>query len=56
MRAENVSFSLGARNLKVWSKYTAEDPEANYSTGDAPATLLTTGPRRYYTARLNVQF
>jgi TonB-linked SusC/RagA family outer membrane protein len=55
-RAENVSLSLGARNLKVWSKYTAEDPEANYSTGDNVSTLLTTGPRRYYTARLNVAF
>jgi TonB-linked SusC/RagA family outer membrane protein len=56
MRSENVSISLGARNLKVWSKYTAEDPEANYGTGDVPQTLLTTGPRRYFTARLNVQF
>jgi TonB-linked SusC/RagA family outer membrane protein len=56
VRAENVSLSLGARNLKVWTKYTGEDPEANYSQGDTPNTLLTTGPRRYYTARINVQF
>jgi hypothetical protein len=56
LRADNVSVSLGARNLKVWTKYTGEDPEANYSTGDSPLDLLTTAPRRYYTARLNVQF
>jgi len=56
LRAENVSLSLGARNLKVWTKYTGEDPEASYSQDDTPSTLLTTGPRRYYTARINVQF
>jgi hypothetical protein len=54
--AESASLSLGARNLKVWTNYTGEDPEANYSTGDTPSTLLTTAPRRYYTARLNVTF
>jgi TonB-linked SusC/RagA family outer membrane protein len=54
--SRNLSVTLGARNLKVWSKYTAEDPEANYSQGDTPSTLLTTGPRRYYTVRVNAQF
>ena len=54
--AQNLSLSLGARNLKVWTDYTGEDPEANYSTTDIPSTLLTTAPRRYYTARLNVAF
>lgn len=54
--AQNLSLSLGARNLKVWTNYTGEDPEANYSTTDIPSTLLTTAPRRYYTARLNVAF
>ena len=54
--AQNLSLSLGARNLKVWTDYTGEDPEANYSTTDTPSTLLTTAPRRYYTARLNVAF
>jgi TonB-linked SusC/RagA family outer membrane protein len=54
--AQNLSLSLGARNLKVWTDYTGEDPEANYSTTDVPSTLLTTAPRRYYTARLNVAF
>src|SRR5688572_33386414 len=54
--AEALSVPLGARNLKVGTKYTGEDPEANYSAGDVPSTLLTTAPRRYYTARVNVQF
>jgi hypothetical protein len=55
-RARNLSITLGARNLKVWSNYTAEDPEANYAQGDTPTNLLTTGPRRYYTMRINAQF
>jgi hypothetical protein len=56
LRADNLSLSLGVRNLKVWTKYTGEDPEANYNQGDVPLDLLTTAPRRYYTARVNVQF
>jgi TonB-linked SusC/RagA family outer membrane protein len=54
--AQGLSLSLGARNLKIWTDYTGEDPEANYSTTDIPSTLLTTAPRRYYTARLNIAF
>jgi TonB-linked SusC/RagA family outer membrane protein len=56
LRVENMSISLGARNLKVWTDYKGEDPEANYNTGDVPLDLLTTAPRRYYTARINIQF
>ena len=33
-RAEGANLSLGARNLKVWTDYRGQDPEANYSTGD----------------------
>jgi TonB-linked SusC/RagA family outer membrane protein len=56
LRVENMSISLGARNLKVWTDFTGDDPEANYGTGDVPSILLTTAPRRYYTARVNIQF
>jgi len=56
IRAQTVSFTLGARNLKVWTKYTGEDPESNYGTGDTQQTLLTTAPRRYITGRFNILF
>ena len=55
-RAQNASITLGGRNLHVWTKYTGEDPESNYSQGDVQNTLLTTAPRRYFTARLNLHY
>ena len=33
-----------------------DDPESNYGTGDVQQDFLTTQPRRYYTARINIQF
>jgi TonB-linked SusC/RagA family outer membrane protein len=56
IRAQNASISLGARNLHVWTKWTAADPEQNYSQNDTQATLLTAGPPRYYTIRLNLRY
>jgi TonB dependent receptor len=56
LRAQNSSLTLGVRNLKVWTKYSGEDPESNYSSGDTQSTLLTTAPRRYLTARLNLNY
>jgi TonB-linked SusC/RagA family outer membrane protein len=55
-RAERASLTLGVRNLKVWTKYSGEDPESNYASGDTQNTLLTTAPRRYITARLNLNY
>jgi TonB-linked SusC/RagA family outer membrane protein len=55
-RAQQSSLTLGARNLKTWTKYSGEDPESNYSSGDVQNTLLTTAPRRYLTARLNLNY
>jgi TonB-linked SusC/RagA family outer membrane protein len=57
-RAQSANLVFGARNLKVWTKYTGSgnDPEANYSTGDSQNDLLTTAPRRYYTVRLNLHY
>ena len=56
MRASEADLQLGARNLKVWTKYLGQDPEANYSTGDVQTDFLTTAPRKYYTARINLRF
>ena len=56
LRAQDASLTLGARNLKVWTKYSGEDPESNYSSGDVQTTLLTTAPRRYLTARINLHY
>lgn len=56
LRAQDASLVLGARNLKLWTKYSGEDPESNYTTGDVQTTLLTTAPRRYLTARLNLHY
>jgi len=56
IRARGASLQLGARNLKVWTKYTGQDPEANYSQGDIQQDFLTTAPRRYYTARINLRY
>ncbi len=56
LRASDADFQFGARNLKVWTKYTGQDPEANYSQGDVQTDFLTTAPRKFYTARLNLRF
>ncbi|MEO7086291.1 MAG: SusC/RagA family TonB-linked outer membrane protein [Gemmatimonadaceae bacterium] len=56
LRAQRATFTLGARNLHVWTKYTGEDPESNYASGDVQATLLTTAPRRYITGRFNLNY
>src|SRR5262249_45525541 len=55
-RAQNATIVFGVRNLKVWTKYTGEDPESNYGSGDTQQTLLTTAPRRYVTVRLNLNY
>jgi len=55
-RAQSASITLGGRNLHVWTKYTGEDPESNFNQTDVQSTLLTTAPRRYFTARLNLHY
>jgi hypothetical protein len=55
-RAQGATITLGARNLHIWTKWTGADPEQNYSQGDTQATLLTAGPPRYYTVRLNLRY
>ncbi|MEO5567145.1 MAG: SusC/RagA family TonB-linked outer membrane protein [Gemmatimonadaceae bacterium] len=56
MRAMSADMQFGARNLKTWTDYTGQDPEANYSTGDVQQDFLTTAPRKYFTARLNLRY
>lgn len=56
LRADEADIQFGARNLKIWTKYTGQDPEANYSTGDVQNDFLTTAPRRYYTIRVNLRY
>jgi outer membrane receptor protein involved in Fe transport len=56
VRAENANLTLGARNLKVWTDYRDQDPEANYSTGDVQTGFMASAPRTYYTARINLYF
>jgi TonB-linked SusC/RagA family outer membrane protein len=55
-RAQAAQLQFGVRNLKTWTKYTGEDPESNYASGDIQNTLLTTAPRRYVTMRLNLNY
>ena len=54
--ARDASFVLAGRNLKVWTKYTDIDPEANYSTGDVQTDFITTGPPTYFEFRLNLHY
>ncbi|HEY9225387.1 MAG TPA: TonB-dependent receptor, partial [Gemmatimonadaceae bacterium] len=61
LRAKDASFTFGARNLKLWTKYGGIDPEANYSTGatgtaEVQNEFSTTAPPRYYTVRLNLHY
>ena len=56
LRARDASLTLSARNLHVWTKVTAPDPEANFSTGNVQDNLLTTAPPSYFTVRLNLHF
>jgi TonB-linked SusC/RagA family outer membrane protein len=55
-KGRGASLTFGARNLHVWTKWTATDPEQNYSQNDTQATLLTAGPPRYYTVRLTLRY
>jgi hypothetical protein len=56
LHSTNASAVFGVRNVYVWSHYTGEDPEANYSTGNSQSDLLTAGPPTIFTARLNLKY
>jgi TonB-linked SusC/RagA family outer membrane protein len=55
-RAGGASINLGVRNIAVFTNWTGVDPEQNYSQNDTQSTLLTAGPPRYYTARINLRY
>jgi hypothetical protein len=55
-RAATANAVAGIRNLHVWSSYTGEDPEANYSTGNTQSDLLTRGPPTIFTFRVNLKY
>jgi len=63
VRGERATLSLGGRNLALWSKFTGEDPEANYNPGtstgagaNVQSNIASSAPRTYYTLRLNLFF
>jgi TonB-linked SusC/RagA family outer membrane protein len=56
MRAQSVSLSLGARNIKVWTQYKGADPEENFGTSDVQSVFASSAPRRYFIARLNLHY
>src|SRR4030095_249190 len=56
VRAQGASINFGVRNIAVFTDWTGVDPEQNYSQGDTQSTLLTAGPPRYYTARINLHY
>ena len=56
VRAGGASINLGVRNVAVFTDWTGVDPEQGYGQGDTQLTLLTAGPPRYYTARINLRY
>ena len=54
--ASAANVNVAVRNIKVWTAYTGVDPEANYGQGDTQQTLLTAGPPRYVTLRVNLRY
>jgi TonB-dependent SusC/RagA subfamily outer membrane receptor len=56
LRVRGASITAAARNVHVFTDWTGVDPEQNYGNNDTQNTLLTAGPPRYYTARVNLRF
>ncbi|HXT18647.1 MAG TPA: SusC/RagA family TonB-linked outer membrane protein [Gemmatimonadaceae bacterium] len=56
LRARDAQLVFSARNLHTWTKYTGQDPEANYSTGDVQTDFSTTAPRTYFIVRANLHY
>ena len=57
-RAQNVSLTIGGRNLALWSNYRGFDPEVNANNGANFTTsdFLTQPPTRQWSTRLNINF
>jgi hypothetical protein len=44
LRASGASFTVGARNVKLWSDYSGADPEVNTNTSDTTRQEFLTVP------------
>ena len=58
-RAQSLSFTASARNLKTWTRYRGVDPETDFTASEAtnvPQDFQTVGPPSYFIFRLNVGF
>ena len=56
VHAKDLSLTLSARNLHLWTNYTGTDPESNFAVGDVQSDFATTSPRRYFIMRLNLHY
>jgi hypothetical protein len=56
VRARDLSLTLSARNLHVWTKYKGIDPESGYGNGDVQNDFSTTSPPTYISVRLNLHY
>jgi TonB-linked SusC/RagA family outer membrane protein len=57
MKGRDVSVTLAARNLKLWTIYSGIDPESNYLSGTGfQSDFQTQPPPAYYTIRFNYGF
>ncbi|WP_373064266.1 SusC/RagA family TonB-linked outer membrane protein [Gemmatimonas sp.] len=56
-RGRSLSATASVRNLGIlWTKYTGVDPEAFFSTGDAPSEFQAFGPPTYFAFRFTFGF
>lgn len=56
LKAQSVGIVFAVRNLAVFTDWTGVDPEQNYGEANLQQTLLTAGPPRYYTFRVNLRY
>ncbi|MBK6487336.1 MAG: SusC/RagA family TonB-linked outer membrane protein [Gemmatimonadetes bacterium] len=56
LKAESLGLVFAVRNLAIFSDWTGVDPEQNYGEGNLQSTLLTAGPPRYFTMRVNLRY
>ena len=55
-RAGSGTFTVSARNLAVWTKYSGMDPESGYNSAGLQTDFQTQPPPTYWVARLNLNF
>ena len=55
-KSQSVGIVGAVRNLAIFSDWTGVDPEQNYGEANLQQTLLTAGPPRYFTFRVNLRY